>query len=97
MDARPSPEVIGPDEQDLAIAVVGPDGDRVADATVVVSGGSATLAAVERDETISEIAGKLDHSESYTSRAIADLAEKGFVYKERDGRRKRVIPSNARG
>jgi len=39
---------------------------------------------------------KLDHSESYLSRAVADLVEKGVVYTERDGRRKRVVPSDAR-
>lgn len=52
------------------------------------------LAAVERGDTISELAGKLDHSESYLSRAVADLAEKRLVYTKRDGRRKRVIPSD---
>jgi DNA-binding MarR family transcriptional regulator len=54
------------------------------------------LATVVRGDTISELATKLDHSESYLSRAIADLVEKGLVYKERDGRRKRVLPSDAR-
>lgn len=54
------------------------------------------LAAVERGDTISELATKLDHSESYLSRAVAELTEKGLVYTQRDGRRKRVIPSDAR-
>ncbi|WP_050049495.1 helix-turn-helix domain-containing protein [Halanaeroarchaeum sulfurireducens] len=54
------------------------------------------LATVERGDTISDLAIKLDHSESYLSRAVADLREKGVVYTERDGRRKRVVPSNAR-
>jgi len=54
------------------------------------------LATVERGDTISELATKLDHSESYFSRAVADLVEKGLVYTERDGRRKRVILSDAR-
>ncbi|WP_255192006.1 MarR family transcriptional regulator [Natronobeatus ordinarius] len=54
------------------------------------------LATVERGDTISVLATKLDHSESYLSRAVADLAEKGLVYTKRDGRRKRVIPSDAR-
>ena len=53
------------------------------------------LATVERGDTISDIAAKLDHSESYVSRAVTDLSEKGLVYTERDGRRKRVIPSDA--
>ncbi|MFD1687035.1 MarR family transcriptional regulator [Halobellus litoreus] len=54
------------------------------------------LAIVERGDTISELATKLDHSESYLSRAVGDLVEKGLVYTERDGRRKRIIPSDAR-
>jgi len=56
----------------------------------------AVLATVDRGDTISELASKLDHSESYLSRAVADLAQNGFVYTERDGRRKRVVPSDAR-
>jgi len=55
-----------------------------------------TLATLERGDTISDIAAKLDHSESYISRAVADLSEKGLVYTERDRRWKRVIPSDAR-
>ena len=54
------------------------------------------LATVDRGDTISEIATKLNHSESYLSRAVAELVEKGLVYTERDGRRKRVVPSDAR-
>jgi len=54
------------------------------------------LATVDRGDTISELATKLDHSESYLSRAVGDLVEKGLVYTERDGRRKRVVPSAAR-
>ncbi|OYR56139.1 transcriptional regulator TrmB [Halorubrum sp. Ea1] len=54
------------------------------------------LATVDRGDTISELATKLDHSESYLSRAVAELVEKGLVYTERDGRRKRVVPSDAR-
>jgi len=54
------------------------------------------LATVERGDTISDIAAELDHSESYISRAVADLAEKGLVYTERNGRRKRVVHSDAR-
>jgi len=38
---------------------------------------------------------EVDHSESYLSRAVADLVEKGLVYTERDGRRKRVVPSDS--
>ena len=54
------------------------------------------LSTVDRGDTISELATKLDHSESYLSRAVADLVEKGLVNTERDGRRKRVVPSDAR-
>lgn len=54
------------------------------------------LAAVERGDTISDLAAKLDHSESYLSRAVRDLVEKDLVYTERDKQKKRVIPSNAR-
>jgi len=54
------------------------------------------LATVDRGDTISELATKLDHSESYLSRAVSDLVRKGLVYTERDGRRKRVVPSDAR-
>jgi len=54
------------------------------------------LATVDRGDTISELATKLDHSASYLSRAVGDLVEKELVYTERDGRRKRVVPSDAR-
>lgn len=54
------------------------------------------LATVERGDTISDLATKLDHSESYLSRVVRDLVEKGLIYTERDGRRKRVVPSDAR-
>jgi len=58
------------------------------------------LATVDRGDTISELATKLDHSESYLSRAVGDLAEKGLIYTERDGRRKEssrrmLAPSNS--
>jgi len=54
------------------------------------------LATAERGDTITQISEKLDHSESYVSRAISDLNEKGLCHTERDGRRKRVSPSDAR-
>jgi DNA-binding MarR family transcriptional regulator len=54
------------------------------------------LAIVDRGDTIADLSTKLDHSESYLSRAVGDLVEKGLVYTERDGRRKRVVPSDAR-
>nr|WP_276325171.1 helix-turn-helix domain-containing protein [Halorubrum ezzemoulense] len=37
------------------------------------------LATVDRGDTISELATKLNHSESYLSLAVADLVEKGLV------------------
>jgi len=54
------------------------------------------LATVERGDTISDLATNLGHSKSYLSRAVAALAEKGLVYTKRNGREKRVIPSDAR-
>ncbi|AGB15221.1 hypothetical protein Halru_0590 [Halovivax ruber XH-70] len=54
------------------------------------------LATVERGDTISELATKLDHSESYLSRAVTDLVEKGLLDADRDGRKKHVTPSYAR-
>ncbi|MFC6733959.1 winged helix DNA-binding protein [Haladaptatus sp. DYSN1] len=54
------------------------------------------LATVERGDTISDLAVKLDSSESYISRAVSDLEEMGLVFSERDVRRKRVIPSDAK-
>lgn len=53
------------------------------------------LATTERGDTISDIADELGHSESYVSRAVSSLAEKGLCHTERDGNRKRVIPSDA--
>ncbi len=43
LDAQPEPEVTTPGQQDLDVAVVDPDGSRVADATVIVRAGSARL------------------------------------------------------
>lgn len=54
------------------------------------------LATVERGDTIAEIAAELEYSESYVSRVVADLAAKNLLYADRDGRRKRVRPSDAR-
>jgi DNA-binding MarR family transcriptional regulator len=54
------------------------------------------LAVVERGDSISELAAKLGHSESYLSRAVADLVEKGLCDTTRDGRQKRVVPSDSR-
>jgi len=43
LDVEPSEEVIGEGETDLTLTVVDPDGQPVADATVVLTGGTATL------------------------------------------------------
>jgi hypothetical protein len=43
LDVRPEPEVVTPGEQELALTVVDTDGTPVSNATVVVSGGSATI------------------------------------------------------
>ena len=43
LDAAPAPDVIGPDEETVTVTVVDPEGNPVSDATVVVSGGTATL------------------------------------------------------
>jgi hypothetical protein len=51
LDVDPQPEVIGAESTDLTLTVVDPDGQPVADATVVVSSGTATLEGVRTDET----------------------------------------------
>jgi len=43
LDARPSPDVVGPDQQDVTVEVVDPDGNPVSDATVVVKSDTATI------------------------------------------------------
>jgi hypothetical protein len=51
LDAKPSPEVVSPGDQQLTFTVVGTDGRPVADATVVVKGGSADIDGVETATT----------------------------------------------
>lgn len=51
LDARPAPDVVGPDERTVEIAVVDPDGAPVSDATVVVKSATATIDGVETAET----------------------------------------------
>ena len=46
LDVRPTPEVTGPGPQDVTVRVVGPDGEGVANATVLAEGGSARLGGV---------------------------------------------------
>lgn len=43
LDAQPQPEVTTPGDQSIEVAVVDPDGSRVADATVILRGGSARI------------------------------------------------------
>ncbi|MFB6139427.1 MAG: carboxypeptidase regulatory-like domain-containing protein [Halosimplex sp.] len=51
LDVRPTPEVVGATHTDIAVEVVGPQGDRVANATVVATGGTATLDSVTTART----------------------------------------------
>jgi hypothetical protein len=51
LDVRPEPEVLGPDGGSVELTVVGADGSAVADATVLVKSGSATLDGVARGTT----------------------------------------------
>ena len=54
------------------------------------------LGIADSSDTISELARKLDYSESYLSRVISDLDENGLIHTEQAGRQKRVVPSDAR-
>jgi hypothetical protein len=51
VDVQPSPEVVEAGQQDLALTVVGPNGDPVANATVVVKGGTAQLSNITTART----------------------------------------------
>jgi hypothetical protein len=51
LDAQPQPEVIEPGDQSVDVTVVDPDGSRVADATVIVRGGSARIDGVVTAQT----------------------------------------------
>jgi hypothetical protein len=51
LDTRPTPEVVGQGATDVEVAVVGPEGDRVANATVVVTSGTARIDGVRTAET----------------------------------------------
>ena len=51
LDARPTPEVTTPGEQDLSVTVVDPDGRPVAGATVIVAGDTARLDGVATAQT----------------------------------------------
>lgn len=54
LDAQPQPEVTTPGEQSLDVAVLDPDGSRVADATVIVRSGSAQIDGVATGTTGSD-------------------------------------------
>jgi hypothetical protein len=51
LDARPEPEVVGPGEQEITMTVVDTDGKSVANATVVVTGGTAKMEGVTTGTT----------------------------------------------
>ncbi|WP_290813522.1 hypothetical protein [Halovivax sp.] len=51
LDAKPTPEVVEPGEQEIDIAVVDPDGGTVADAMVIVDAGTASLDGVHTATT----------------------------------------------
>jgi hypothetical protein len=51
LDAQPTPEVTEPGNQTVAVTVVGPDGDRVSNATVVARAGGARLDGVHTART----------------------------------------------
>jgi hypothetical protein len=51
LDVKPTPEVIDEASTEVDVEVVGPQGDRVANATVVASGGTATLGSVTTART----------------------------------------------
>jgi hypothetical protein len=43
LDVKPEPNVVGPEEQTLELTAIGSDDSPVADATIVVAGGTAKL------------------------------------------------------
>ncbi|WP_436907076.1 DUF7382 domain-containing protein [Halosimplex marinum] len=51
LDVKPSPEVIDEASTEITVEVVEPQGDRVANATVVATGGTATLDSVTTART----------------------------------------------
>jgi hypothetical protein len=60
LDAQPQPEVTTPGDQSIDVAVVDPDGSRVADATVIVRGGSAQIGGVVTAQTNGEGVASVD-------------------------------------
>lgn len=51
LDVRPDPEVVEPGDVSITFTVVGPDGDPVEDATVIVEAGTAKLDSVTTGTT----------------------------------------------
>jgi len=51
LDVRPDPEVVGPEPNAIAVRVVDPEGDPVANATVVATGGTASLEGIRTATT----------------------------------------------
>jgi len=51
LDTQPSPEVVNTSAQNLTVAAVGPEGDRVANATIVAKSATATLESVKTAQT----------------------------------------------
>jgi len=51
LDVRPEPEVVSPEGGSIELTVVGADGSSVADATVLVTAGSADLDGVRKGTT----------------------------------------------
>jgi len=51
LDVQPEPEVIGEGETSVTVAIVGPEGDRVSNATVVAKSGTARLDSVRTAST----------------------------------------------
>jgi hypothetical protein len=70
LDVRPEPEVVEPGERSLELTVVGADGRAVADATVLVKGGSADLDGVRTATTGED--GQVSVSAAPTLRANQD-------------------------
>lgn len=51
LDAQPEPEIVQPGQQSINVTVIDPDGGPIADATVVVRGGTAQQAEIAYAET----------------------------------------------
>lgn len=43
------------------------------------------IEAIERPDTVSNIAKNVGYSESYVSRSVDDLSQKGILYRDRNG------------